>query len=472
MTIDKININSKPYQNVDDSNLEDNLSKELLNGYLNELNKKIGRFGVTKVGDNGTYKINDNAYWWESKENAVTVSEGRVFKYTDSSLNKTEITGATLETEQYVSFADNGDYLAMANGGKIVYTDGSTLTEVSDPDAPTSVTHIVFYQQYLLAINAGEGKLYWCVFETSPSSWNAIDFITAESSPDELRNLKIVKDVIYLIGQSTTEPTIGDGATPFIKMGTTIPYGTTAPNSVVVVKDKMFMLSEDRRMLQIQGATAKEISTPYDKTLQNMTTVSDCRGFYIKKDGKWFVVFNFYTENKTLVYDILVDAWYEWTWWDRVNNRQLAWLIYGYIYSPSWNMHIITDRRNHNLLEIDDSHTDDGIKIYFQTTTGNINRGTRNKKKCIGITLSLRRGVGVSSNLEKDPKLTISYSDNGGKIWSSEREYSLGKLGDYETTIKDKRFGTYRTRQWRIRCTDETAVELLDMEETYKVLKI
>jgi hypothetical protein len=53
-------------------------------------------------------------------------------------------------------------------------------------------------------------------------------------------------------------------------------------------------------------------------------------------------------------------------------------------------------------------------------------------------------GVGLNSTAPQDldPMLMVSWTDNGGKTWSNERQIALGRLGEYTTRAVTRRLGT------------------------------
>jgi hypothetical protein len=47
---------------------------------------------------------------------------------------------------------------------------------------------------------------------------------------------------------------------------------------------------------------------------------------------------------------------------------------------------------------------------------------------------------------EYDPKIMLSWSDDGGKSWVNYRQYSIGQQGKYRTRVKATRLGTSRRK--------------------------
>ena len=126
-----------PYRNVDESEL-DQISPLAQDGYIDEFGYMQKRPGMDLVVDLGTNAAIDGLYWWEQLGILLIVSNGRTWKMTDSTGTIVEITGDVLTAGTPVRFAVNTTIMTMANGGRMVTTDGTSATTfIADADAPT-----------------------------------------------------------------------------------------------------------------------------------------------------------------------------------------------------------------------------------------------------------------------------------------------------------------------------------------------
>ena len=55
----------------------------------------------------------------------------------------------------------------------------------------------------------------------------------------------------------------------------------------------------------------------------------------------------------------------------------------------------------------------------------------------------MEAGVGATSGQGSDPQLRLSYSDDGGRIWSNETNRSYGKIGEYYSLSIWRRTGQF-----------------------------
>src|SRR6185369_10913402 len=100
-------ITGDPYRNVDEAEL-DQISPMAQDGYVDELGIMQKRPGLKLLVDLGTNASIDGLYWWEQQGIALVVSNGRIWKITDSVGSVTELTGDQLGAGTPVTFAPNG----------------------------------------------------------------------------------------------------------------------------------------------------------------------------------------------------------------------------------------------------------------------------------------------------------------------------------------------------------------------------
>jgi hypothetical protein len=70
----------------------------------------------------------------------------------------------------------------------------------------------------------------------------------------------------------------------------------------------------------------------------------------------------------------------------------------------------------------------------------------------------------IYSYLGTDPKISLSYSDDGGHTFSPEREISMGKLGNYTRRCIWRRLGQSRDRVFRVTCKEPVKFNLIGAE--------
>jgi hypothetical protein len=470
-------INSIPYQNVDEITL-DELGDSLFDGYIDENGSPNKRPGLKEFVRLKTNKPIDSIYWWESKKVLIAVSDGRIFKITDKDGTLVELTGDKLESSGQVTFADNGNYLVMANGGRMVYTDINGPTSyITDPDAPTVVTHVAFIDFFLLAFQKDGTTVQFADFETTPTSWFAADFFTAEANPDGIKALYVNRRTIYIMGTNTIEIWTNDGFSPFSRInGATIQRGVLSPYSTVNVNDNLYFFDSRRRLTVISGASAQILTTSFDKTFQSLDTFNDVIGSYTTVLGKNWIIFNFETENRTFFLDLNgpgTSYWAEWSYMNSLTNQRESFLGRSSDFASEWNLHLWGSRKTDKILSMsNDAFNDDGQKIHFRKISGWIDYDRPiNQKTSYRIKSRMKSGFGIGTSNDTKATARIRWREDGNTVWSNYITIDLEKQGNRNFFKEIQSNGSYYARQYEISMSDEApfvigkTVEEIDINE-------
>lgn len=398
----------------------------------------------------------DGVYWWESAGYGVAVSGGRVLHLSEDG-SYVEISGAELQTGTNVSFADFGDTLYMANGGRIVQWEksDSTCQYISDVDAPTNVTHIGFINLFLMALDSN--GVVWFSEVNEPGTWLG-EFFKAEAMPDKTTALLIGWEEVVCFGTATVESfwNSGEADGPFSSIqGSTIERGIIAPNSVAKVDQTYFYLDEERKVVRLNGRSPVVISEAVRLDLQNLDTVEDARGFHLNCQGETYYCLIFPAAGKGFAYDYKRDDWTEIGGFS--DGQYTAPAIQCGAYFKRWNKYI-AGGRDGKLYEVSTANHADRMEINIR-----LNWGTDERKYSNYVRFKLKRGQSTSLS-----KLLLSYRDNGTATWKGEREISLGQTVNEETYfyVKVNRLGQYRDREWRLVVSDDVEVNIVSVEES------
>ena len=461
-----------PNENVDDIQT-DQFASTLVDGIPLVVEGKlqiVKRPGLTQKLNLGTGLPIDGLYWWDKKQVALAVSAGRVWKITDAAGTKVELTGSTeLRQGQIVTFADDGVTCAMANGGRIVTTDLTTLTTMADPDAPTAVTHVAHIDGYLHANEVGSGRDHWAEFG-APTDWRALSFFTAESDPDNLVAMKVAFREIIALGRQSVEFWVNDGVAPFSRIpGSAQPYGTEAANSLAQVGKTWMWLSNARRLVTMQGRDVVEVSSPYDRVIQRYVSVDDAVGYTVSIDGYPIYLLNFPTAKETLAYNYQTQTWHKWGYWDASRAEYQRYRGQTYCFARSWNQHLVGDYANGLIYTASRSvFTDNSNPIRTLLRTGHISHGGSMTKRSNTIRLHCKRGAGNAS--VTDPQVMLRRRVDNKASWTQERWKSLGQVGQHTPYIDWRRNGIYRDQQLEIVHSDDSDFTIMGAQEDITLL--
>jgi hypothetical protein len=478
----KVPLFSPVYRNVDKTELNDK-SYELIDGYLDELGYNVRRPGLALALDLG-YGTNfpiEGLFWWPQKSLALALCNNIVFKltYPGSTLTAANITTNGPGSQATPTFTVGVDsnvsapvlYGLMAAGGAIIQSNGtgvvtSNFATLADADAPTVVTHVDFIDGYVLA-TTGKGMFQYADVN-APTTWSALSYATAMRNPDILKALKVFNRQIFLIGQVSTEIWENDGVSPFAPTpGGFLEYGTLSPNSVVASSNGLYWLDHNRHFVVFRGGTIDKVPTPYHKEIDDFSDVTDCFGSKIDIRGRTFIMWQFPTEARTLVFNVTDNNWSEWSYWDSANNEYQHFLGKTYCYASEWGVHLMGSRVDSKIYTFSSDHLDDdGDEIRLKKVTGHIDYGTSARKRSNELRIKAKRGDGLSGG---SGTLMLRWNDDN-KGWSNEHELSLGSVGENETVIRFYPKGVYRTRQYEVTVTDAVNVIFGDAEEDLDIL--
>ncbi len=314
-----------------------------------------------------------------------------------------------------VSIANNGH---LAPGQEAIFVDGTkgyrhlnaTSTWVSDittndsTNFPDGATHVVFFDGLFLANDVTgatsnqSGAFMWSDSYTA-SVWQALNFATAERSPDSLLAISAVNKIIYLFGEFTTElwynASGSDATTPF-KPQTTIGVGIKAPHTIARTGDSLIWLSTDENgMARVTIATGNQTKAVSTYALENewnsYSDLSDAYAFIYEQDGHTFYELTFPTGDRTFVYDLLQNSWHE-----RESYNGGAGGKHKVRHSAFFNgLTIVGDDSSGKLYAYDtDVHQDNAVQIVRQRDTQHISSDTNVSVRHNRLTMEFESGVG------------------------------------------------------------------------------
>lgn len=159
-----------------------------------------------------------------------------------------------------VAFAATFDALFILAGGTVYRWNGTALTTIALPDDYTgTIVDIETLNSYLI-IGGSTGRFYWLVPGTTVV--DALDFATAESSPDGLIAVRRLVDELFFYGTGSVEPWQPTGAldAPFQRAtGRQFERGALARDTVQRFDNSIVWVGEDNIVYRV-GSVPTRIS--------------------------------------------------------------------------------------------------------------------------------------------------------------------------------------------------------------------
>lgn len=357
--------------------------------------------------------------------------------------------GSDVNFSQRVSMASSGIEIVVvgdsAGDGLGWSWNVNTLTWTQLADMP-SAKHVAFLDGYFIVANSNSGQFNISGLYDA-TSWDALDFATAEADADILQTVIANNRELWLIGKRTTEVWTNTGATFPFERSVVIQRGCMAEWSAATLGEIVFWLGDDGIVYLANGYQPQRISThPVEASIANMTTRTDAYAWTYTQHGHKFYVLTFPSENRTWVFDLITGEWHE---------RE----SYGEDhYLPScavtgWEGRTFAGSyKDGKVFELKESeYTWNGNIIQHEAIFPEVRNELENLQMN-KLQIEFEHGVGNVDSAA--PVAVLSWSDDGGKTWSNQHSREVGAVGEYGVRAIWRRLGRFKKRQFKLECTD------------------
>ncbi len=362
----------------------------------------------------------------------------------DSSEMLTDL-GELVGTES-VYWAAAYDGLVIVNeAGTGYFWNGTSLSIIADTDFTSrNPGPVAFLDNFILVIEKDTGRFFASELANS-TSYEALSFATAESSPDNL--VTIIEDhgQAILFGTDSIELwyNAGFGNFPFVRVqGGIVALGCGAHRSVVKLDNSVLWMANDGTIRRLNGVTPIRISThAIEQAIGRYPRIDDCEAFAYTLDGHLCAAFRFVSAGITWIYDATTNAWHE-----RQSNWPLeSWQAAGsaQAYGKTWTQNPDTGAIGELSPTI---YSEWGNTIRREWTYQSIyDNGRRIQHRSVEI--ALETGVGPLSG--EEPAVRLEMSNDGGRTFINLPERKIGNTGQYLRKIRWSGLGSSEDRVYR-----------------------
>lgn len=379
-------------------------------------------------------------------------ANGRAFVISSTELY--EISSTYVATLRGTLITDTSTVTITENFNQLIICDQQNLytltyatnvfAKVTDIDFPGAAT-VTYLGGYAIVNPPDSGSFYISDIQDA-TAWNALDFATAETSPDKLVRVFGALGQLWLLGDRTTEvwTNTGNADFPFeLVNGADFPMGCAAANSVVEMDNTIIWLGKSETgqgiVYRAQGYSPIRISTfAIEYAISKSTDLSAIRAYTYQQDGHTFYVLTGGNLETTLVFDAATNQWHE-----------RAYLEEDGLYSThlssscmfAFGVHIVGDRTNGNIYLMSQDYFDDaGRELRAERIFTHINNEGE-RIKISQLQVDFEYGVGLGTGQGSAPVVWLQISEDGAKTWSPEYEASIGAMGAYKTRAVWRRLG-------------------------------
>lgn len=397
---------------------------------------------------------------------------GRVFFVSGNTLYEIESGGTATnrgslnQSSGNITISENETQMAICDGMSVyIFTYSSdNFAVVTDPDLPAAGT-ITTIDNYFVINEVDTGKFYISAVGDG-TSWNALDFKSAEASPDKILRVFNGFGQLWAFGEGTTELFSNTGASdfPFEKVSSgDFDIGILAPYSVQSIGRSLFWLGQDQYgrgiVYENSSINPKPVSTPaIDILLQEATNPEDIVSWVYQEKGRTFYILTGGGLSTSLCMDVATKLWHERAYTNSDGDFEQH---RGQCCVFAFGKQLVGDRENGNIYEMDmDIYSDNGDDIVRERIYRHLfQEGDRLRFNCLEI--GVESGVGLQNGQGSNPKIALSISKDSGRTFGTPYVEELGKAGNFFETIRFRRLGVAEEMTFKIRISDPVKVALV-----------
>lgn len=401
----------------------------------------------------------------------------------------------TIDGIDRVYMADNGIQLCIVStpdgettGKSYIFTDApDTLTEITDVNFDGPASSVVYMDGYFIFHKSDGKKFFNSPLNDGLSGYDALDFNVAEADPDQIRGLGVLNNQLYVIGSETTQifRNIGRAPSPFAPIaGATIDLGVSAPQTIVKFGGGLAFVgaavNESPAVWLISGGQKRKLSTnALENEFSKLRIDSDPSLFfsfvYAESGAYWLGIS---VPGTCYVYDLINDRWHE---RQSLDGTDLSRYRVTHI-ATAYGRVLVGDSLSGNIGALnEDIYLEYGLLTPRLITTRPFDN-TGNSVDVASIEAFVESGVGLANDVTiqtgatalgqpivgvggSDPKITLSWSDDGARTYDGFIPRSMGKIGEYNHRSIWNRVGSFpRERVLQFELSSPTKATLIKVE--------
>lgn len=365
-----------------------------------------------------------------------------------------------------VTFDYGFTYLAVASGGRLYLYDGTTLTQVTDPDLGT-VLDVVWVDGYYMTT---DGEFLVVTDLDDPFAVNPLKYGSSEADPDPVKALLKLRNEVYALNRHTIEvfDNVGSTGFPFQRIpGAQIQKGTVGTHANCVFMDNIAFLgggfNEAPSIYMGANGSAQKIATrEIEEILQEYTETELATAFLEERVDKAHTFLIVHLPRHTLVFDGAGSQATSQAVWFTLSSTLVGdgiWNACTCIWAyDRWNVCHPTTNQFGYLDSSISTHWGETIGWEFGTLIvyNNGQGAIFHDIELVSLTGSTAFGV--------DPTIWTQYS-NDGVTWSAEKPIRAGKTGERNKRLMWLQQGHMRNmRMQRFRGTSDAHVAVAALE--------
>lgn len=344
-----------------------------------------------------------------------------------------------------------GDMVIVSSAGAF-QASGSTITTYADPDLPTPESVDFLDGYFLFAI--GDGRIF--ATDLNSVAVDALSFAKCEAKPDGLTRGVSFGQLFFGFGPDSTEVWQDVGTSPFpLGRVHVIPVGLAGKHAIAGHQSgwsgPLIFVASDNSVRALSGVDPQRISD------------ADIEAMIGRIGDKSQLVANVYTyeghqiwslssNQWTIEYNVTTGAWHERQSYEDVRWRTLATV-------NAFGRWFALDRNSNALFEVSKLARQEAGSPLIATMESELQTAFPFRTAVARADFTMIVGVGSETGvepIETAPAAMVSWSDDGGNVFTIPRHVPIGRQGQYKNIMQLTRCGMASRygRRWRVSVSD------------------
>lgn len=356
---------------------------------------------------------------------------GAIFALSGDTLYRDGVSLGTVDGSGPVSWAGGNGELVLARGASAYsYTVADGLDAIAMPDG-FSVRAVHWTAGWFFFVRKDSGRFYWSDLNDGRTV-GALSFATAESSQDELYDIKKTGDVFWMLGGASGEAWVltGDPDLPLTRVVQRfIERGVRDTGCAEEIEGTVYFISNDGMACVIQQNAVRISDSGLDERIRQS---AQAQTFHYSYEGK--VLFCMRLDSGTVALDLALD------------NQPVDMETFGRDnWAPKCAVNInaeplFGDDTSGTLWEFDQAAvTDAGQSQFARIFTAGLPLNTQPMPIHNVVVHGDNGGTAALVGEASDPLLEMRYSRDGGRLFSDWRAARWGQAGQY---LRKARYGS------------------------------
>lgn len=373
----------------------------------------------------------------------------------------------TLQTSAgTVGIAYGLSQLVIVDGdnGYVLRLSSNTFERITSDAWLGSVT--VGYVDGFFVFHQPDSQVFYYSSIDDATTLDALEFASAEGSPDNITNLIVDHRELWLMGERTVEVWFNSGGSDFTftrNNGAAIEVGCIAAHSAKHIDNGVIWIGRDRNgsgiVYRTNGYQPIRVSTQaVEQALQTSSDLSQAVAYVYQWNGLTFWCVNAPDMEATWCYEVSTGAWHKRCDLDEFGQFQAGRVTH---HAYAFGRHLVGASDGYVYELSTTAYTNGSDPLVRERVSPNSATPTRERVFYSEFVMDATTGEaaeGVEAYVE------LSYSNDGGFTWSDPAIKSLGLTGERNPRVKWTRLGSGRDRVWKVRCSANAPFAIVNAE--------